>query len=192
MVERSPSLSVVIPVYNSAGILPALIRRLESVLRAAADEFELILVDDNSPDESWRVIGELSAENEFVRGVRMMRNYGQHNAILCGIRRARFDVVVTMDDDLQHPPEEIPKLLDELSRGFDVVYGSPETEQHGFLRDLASVITKFALQRAMGSTTARKSTQTSPSDTCRLASATARRTSGLRSPTSLAIDWVKY
>ncbi len=157
MVERPPSLSVIVPVYRSAGILPALVERLEPVLREAASEFELILVDDCSPDESWRVIGELARKHAFVRGLRMMRNYGQHNALLCGIRSARCDVVVTMDDDLQHPPEEIPRLLEELARGHDVVYGSPRTEQHGLLRDLASVITKIVLQRAMGSATARKS-----------------------------------
>jgi len=85
-----------------------------------------------------------------------MRNYGQHNALLCGIRAARAPVIVTMDDDLQHPPEEIPRLLEELQNGFDVVYGSPQSEQHGFLRDLASRITKMALTSALGASTAAK------------------------------------
>jgi undecaprenyl-phosphate 4-deoxy-4-formamido-L-arabinose transferase len=84
-----------------------------------------------------------------------MRNFGQHNALLCGIRAARYDVIVTIDDDLQNPPEEIPKLLARLSEGVDVVYGRPATEQHGFLRDLASRVTKMALQSAMGAETAR-------------------------------------
>ncbi len=154
---RAPSLSVVVPVYNSAGILPALIDRLEPVLRAQGSTFELLLIDDNSRDDSWKVVQELSQRHPWVRGVHMMRNYGQHNALLCGIRRARHEVVVTMDDDLQHPPEEIPRLLEELARGHDVVYGSPEKEQHGLLRDLASVVTKFALQNAMGSATAQRS-----------------------------------
>jgi len=153
----APSLSVVIPVYRSAGILPALLARLEPVLAEHASEFELLLIDDNSPDESWSVVRALAAEHPWVRGVRMMRNYGQHNALLCGIRRARHALVVTMDDDLQHPPEEIPRLLAELAKGHDVVYGSPEREQHGLLRDAASVVTKLALQNAMGSSTARRS-----------------------------------
>ena len=84
-----------------------------------------------------------------------MRNYGQHNALLAGIRYARFDVTITMDDDLQHPPEELPKLLAKFAEGFDVVYAPPEQEQHGFLRDVASIITKLALQSAMGAQTAR-------------------------------------
>ncbi len=157
MEEPAPSLSVVVPVYNSAGILPKLVERLEPVLAATGAAYELVLVDDNSRDESWLVVQELAARHAWVRGVRMMRNYGQHNALLCGIRRARHEVVVTMDDDLQHPPEELPRLLAELADGNDVVYGSPREEQHGLLRDLASVVTKFALQNAMGSETARRS-----------------------------------
>jgi undecaprenyl-phosphate 4-deoxy-4-formamido-L-arabinose transferase len=84
-----------------------------------------------------------------------MRNYGQHNALLCGIRAARFETLVTMDDDLQHPPEELPKLLAKLQEGFEVVYGYPEHEQHGWLRDVASGLTKLALQKSMGAETAR-------------------------------------
>jgi glycosyltransferase involved in cell wall biosynthesis len=84
-----------------------------------------------------------------------MRNYGQHNALLCGIRAAQHDVIITIDDDLQNPPEEIPRLLAKLSEGYDVVYGTPQKEQHGLWRDLASQVTKLALQSAMGAETAR-------------------------------------
>jgi undecaprenyl-phosphate 4-deoxy-4-formamido-L-arabinose transferase len=84
-----------------------------------------------------------------------MRNYGQHNALLCGIRAAKYDIIVTMDDDLQNPPEEIPRLLEPLSDGYDVVYGRPLHAQHGLFRDLASQVTKLALQGAMGVQTAR-------------------------------------
>jgi len=85
-----------------------------------------------------------------------MRNYGQHNALLCGIRTTRYDLIVTMDDDLQHPPEEIPKLLAKLGEGFDVVYGTPQQEQHGLGRDMASWFTKLALQNVMGAEIARQ------------------------------------
>jgi glycosyltransferase involved in cell wall biosynthesis len=149
-------LSVVIPVYRSEAILPELVRRLEPVLAANADHFELVLVNDCSPDRSWDVICELAREYPWIRAVNLMRNYGQHNALLCGIRAARYDVIVTMDDDLQHPPEEIPKLLARLNDGFDVVYGTPEQEQHGLGRDFASWITKLALQNVMGADIARK------------------------------------
>jgi undecaprenyl-phosphate 4-deoxy-4-formamido-L-arabinose transferase len=143
-------------VYNSAAILPDLVERLQPVLSATGTPFELILVNDGSRDESWQVIGQLAARHPWVRGLCMMRNYGQHNALLAGIRDARFEVTITMDDDLQHPPEELPKLLAKFAEGFDVVYAPPEQEQHGLLRDIASIITKLALQSAMGAETARK------------------------------------
>jgi glycosyltransferase involved in cell wall biosynthesis len=165
MAANRPSLSVVIPVYNSEAILRPLTDRLEPVLREIASDYELILVNDGSRDGSWSVVADLCATKHWIRAIDMMRNYGQHNAILCGIRAARHEIVVTMDDDLQHPPEEIHKLLAELetrdgarsSRGrIDVVYGFPEKETHGFLRDLASQMTKLALQKSMGAETARK------------------------------------
>lgn len=149
------SLSVVVPVYNSELILPALVKRLEPALASLAEKYEVILVNDGSRDQSWKVIQELARSFRWVRGINLMRNYGQHNALLCGIRAARFDTLVTMDDDLQHPPEEIHKLLDKLDEGFEVVYGFPEQERHGFLRNIASVLTKLALQKSMGAETAR-------------------------------------
>jgi len=149
-------LSVVIPVYRSEAILPELIRRLDSVLPAIADSFEVILVNDCSPDHSWDVISSLAARHDWIRAINLMRNYGQHNALLCGIRTVRYDVCITMDDDLQHPPEEIPKLLTKLAEGYDVVYGTPEHEQHGLRRDFASWISKVALQNVMGAEIARK------------------------------------
>jgi len=149
-------LSVVIPVYRSEGILPELVHRLESVLAAIADSFELILVNDCSPDRSWDVISDLARRHSWIRPINLMRNYGQHNALLCGIRATRYEVIVTMDDDLQHPPEEIPKLLQVLAGGYDVVYGTPEREQHGLGRDFASWVTKLALQNVMGAEIARQ------------------------------------
>lgn len=151
-----PSLSIVVPVYNAENSLIPLVERLQPILRAAAASFEVILVDDGSRDGSWRVIEDLHARYDWVRGMRMMRNYGQHNATLCGIRDARGEVLVTMDDDLQHPPEQIPVLLARLAEGYDVVYGSPEAERHGLWRDIASQITKLALQSVLGARTARQ------------------------------------
>ena len=115
---KRPSITVVIPVYNSEPMLPALVERLQPVLAGLANEFELVLVNDGSRDQSWRVIQQLAAEQDWVCGINLMRNYGQHNALLCGIRAARFETLVTMDDDLQHPPEELPKLLAKLEDGF--------------------------------------------------------------------------
>jgi glycosyltransferase involved in cell wall biosynthesis len=143
-------ISVVVPVYNSEGTLGELVTRLEGTLGGAVPKLEIILVNDGSRDRSWDVICQLAQEHDTVHGVNLMRNYGQHNALLCGIRLAENDVVVTIDDDLQHPPEEIPKLLDRLREGYDVVYGTPHEEKHGVWRNLASIVTKRAMARAMG------------------------------------------
>ena len=153
--EFAESLSVVVPVYNSEASLGLLVERLEPVLTAHAASFEVILVNDGSRDRSWDVIGQLTQRYTWVRGICLMRNYGQHNALLCGIRAARSEVIVTLDDDLQNPPEEIPQLLSKLAEGYDVVYGAPEKEQHGLWRDLASRVTKIALESAVGAQTAR-------------------------------------
>lgn len=145
-----------IPVFNSEEILADLVAALDEILPTWSDVFEVILVNDGSRDGSWLVVEQLCQRYSFVRGIDLMRNYGQHNALLAGVREAQNEIVVTMDDDLQHPPGEIRKLIDKLESGFDVVYGVPEREQHGLFRDLASRMTKVALQGAMGAETARK------------------------------------
>lgn len=152
---RVAGISVVIPVYNSQNSLHPLIERLLPVLASLTASHEVILINDGSRDQSWQIIEHIHTTYPAVRGINMMRNYGQHNALLCGIRAARYDILITMDDDLQHPPEEIPALLTKLNEGHDVVYGTPRQEQHGIWRDLASQVTKIALQSAMGSETAR-------------------------------------
>lgn len=150
-----PAVSVVVPVYNSAATLPLLRERVDAVMRRASLSYEIVFVDDDSRDQSWEVIRQLAAAHREIRAAGLMRNFGQHNALLCGIRAATGDVIVTIDDDLQNPPEEIPRLLETLEGGCDVVYGTPAREQHGLFRDLASRITKIALQSTMGATTAR-------------------------------------
>jgi glycosyltransferase involved in cell wall biosynthesis len=147
--------SVVIPVYNGALSLRELVLQLAEVLPSLAEQYEIIFVEDDSRDNSWEVIGQLAGEFSWISAFKHMRNYGQHNSLLLGIRHARYDVIVTMDDDLQHPPIEIRNLINKLDEGYDVVYGTPQQEQHGFLRDMASQVTKLALQSAMGIDVAR-------------------------------------
>ncbi|HEX9018076.1 MAG TPA: glycosyltransferase family 2 protein [Anaerolineaceae bacterium] len=147
--------SIVIPVYNGAETLQALTDRLARVLPEVAAQYELILVNDGSRDTSWAEISSLSQQYGWVRGINLMRNYGQHNATLCGVRAARFDVIITMDDDLQHPPEEIPLLLNKLAEGYDVVYGIPQKRPHSWWRNWFSVITKRVLAEVMGIRTIR-------------------------------------
>jgi glycosyltransferase involved in cell wall biosynthesis len=147
------SLSVIVPVFNSSSTLRILVQTIDTALPGT--EKELILINDGSKDGSWAAICDLSNEFSWVRGINLMRNYGQHNALLCGIRAAHNEIIVTIDDDLQNPPNEVPKLLTKLSEGYDVVYGTPLKESHGFMRDVASRITKIALQNAMGAETAK-------------------------------------
>src|SRR5436309_12678570 len=155
MSELPPGVSVVVPVYNGEETIRKVIDNLARVLPNAAPSFEAVLVNDGSRDASGQVIDELAARHCWVRAIQLSRNYGQHNATLCGVRAAKFDVVVTMDDDLQHPDENIPLLLEKLNEGHDVVYGTPEKRPHGLCRDHSSEITKIALRSAMGAETAR-------------------------------------
>jgi glycosyltransferase involved in cell wall biosynthesis len=149
-------LSVVVPVYNSAETLGTLVERLRDVLERLEREWEIVLVNDGSADSSWDRIAGLVAEDDRVRGLDLMRNYGQHNALLAGIRAATQPIVVTLDDDLQNPPEEIPKLLAKLDEGFDVVYGSFTERRFGLLRNIGTAITKLALRWVIGSDIAGK------------------------------------
>ena len=150
-----PTVSVVVPVYDSEGTIETLVERIDRVLTSAGARYEIVLVDDGSRDRSWEVIDRLARARTTVRGVRLMRNYGQHNALLAGIRAAELDVVVTLDDDLQNPPEEIPKLLTKLAEGYDVVYGAHSLHQGGLGRHLASALTRWILKSAMAEDIAR-------------------------------------
>lgn len=150
----SRALSVVVPVYNSVGTLSPLVERVAAVLEGT--DYELVLVNDGSIDGSWERIEKLAAADHRIRGIDLMRNYGQHNALLAGVRAAVGEIVVTIDDDLQNPPEEIPKLLVELARGNDVVYGTTSNEHYGLLRGFATRLTKMALRGAVGNEVAMK------------------------------------
>jgi glycosyltransferase involved in cell wall biosynthesis len=143
------SLSVVIPVYRGAASIGELAAALAEELPKIAEAYEVIMVEDDGGDNSWQVIQGLAEQYPWLRGFKMMRNFGQHAALLCGIRAANYEIVVTMDDDLQHPPKEIKKLLAKLDEGFDVVYGTPEEKQHNFGRNLGSAAIRFSLSRTM-------------------------------------------
>lgn len=149
MEKRDISLSVVIPVFNSQDTLPLLVEDIYQVMFEGDWEYEIILVNDGSQDNSWQVIQNLTADYPNLRAINLMRNYGQHNALLCGIRDAKNDIIITLDDDRQHPPSEIPILLKKLDEGYDVVYGVPESEKHSFWRNITSKVIKFFLKKAM-------------------------------------------
>jgi glycosyltransferase involved in cell wall biosynthesis len=147
--------SVIIPVYNSETTLGELTSRLKPVLSNLFSAYEIIFVVDGTPDQSWSVIQTLVKKDNHLRAFNLMRNFGQHNALLCGILAAQYELIVTLDDDLQQPPEELPKLVEKMNEGFDVVYGIPEQEHHGAFRDFASTFTKIVLSSVMGAKLAR-------------------------------------
>ncbi len=146
--EEQQSVSVVVPVFNAVETLNDLVDRIEATL--AGMRYEIVLVNDGSTDGSWARIAALAAERPAVRGLELSRNFGQHNALLAGVRAARNDVIVTLDDDLQNPPEEIPKLLARLAEGADLVYGTPAVRQHKPWRNLSAYLVRVGLASAAG------------------------------------------
>lgn len=147
-------LSIVIPCYRSETTLTELAERLESSLSSlrrskAVGDYEVLFVVDGSPDGTATVARDLAKDHQRIHVLELIRNFGQHNALVAGIRAARFDTVVTMDDDLQHPPEEIHRLIERLNEsGADLVYALPETEEHGLFRSAASKFVKASLALA--------------------------------------------
>ena len=138
------TISVVVPVYNSAGTIGELIDRLEKVLARLVEKFEIILVDDGSRDNSWDVLCKLHRERASITAVRLMRNYGQHNALMCGFRHCRGNYVVTIDDDLQNPPEEIARLWAAITASeHDLVYGVERSKEHRSWRNLSSSLARL-------------------------------------------------
>jgi glycosyltransferase involved in cell wall biosynthesis len=131
-----PQISVVIPVYNSAGSLEKLVERLLAALGGLGRSFEIVFVEDCGPDQSWEVLKQLKARHpKHLRITRLLRNSGQHNAILCGFSLCRGEFVITMDDDLQNPPEEIPKLIAAIESGYDLAIGAYDSKKHSAVRN---------------------------------------------------------
>lgn len=138
--QAPPKYSVVIPVYNSARMLPELHRRLTGALQGLNQPYEIIFVDDCGRDNAWQVLRSIAADDPRVMAIQLMRNSGQSNATLCGLAYARGSTIITMDDDLQHPPEEIPALLAALRKDVDVVMGVPKEKKHHWFRRLGSAV----------------------------------------------------
>jgi polyisoprenyl-phosphate glycosyltransferase len=143
---RTIDYSVVVPVYNSEQTLAELFARTQAVFAAMNRTFEMIFVEDCGKDGSWQVIRELARQNPAeVVGVRLSRNFGQHNATLCAFHYTRGRFVITIDDDLQIPPEEISKLIAEQEQsGAELVYGYFDEKQHGLVQNVGSL----AIQKA--------------------------------------------
>jgi undecaprenyl-phosphate 4-deoxy-4-formamido-L-arabinose transferase len=146
----SLQLSVVVPVFNEEASLPELIRRTLDSCRAASHDFELVLVDDGSRDRSPSLIREAADVEPEVVGVLLNRNYGQHAAVMAGLSATRGEIVVTLDADLQNPPEEIARLVEKMGEGHDVVGSVRVPREDSMFRRAASAITNAVAQRATG------------------------------------------
>jgi polyisoprenyl-phosphate glycosyltransferase len=146
------TLSIVVPVYRSAAILPLLVEVIQQEMQAAnlLDAFELLLVNDASPDNSWQVIRGLATQYPFVKGISLRRNFGQHNATMAGLNHAVGDIVAIMDDDLQHPPEAIIRMIDALNEGYDVCYTRYLNRQHATWKKLGSLFNDWVATHLLG------------------------------------------
>lgn len=135
----TPLYSIVIPVFNGAKTLIELYQRIDAVFREINCFYEMILVEDGGGDDSWSIMKRLRKDHPHVKIIQMTRNFGQHNALICGFSFAKGEYVITLDDDLQNPPEEIPKLIEAMmSSGCDVVFGVPEKRKHSLWKNIGS------------------------------------------------------
>ena len=132
--------SIIIPVYNGENTLIELYERIATVFDQLKSDFEVIFVDDGSKDKSWEILNQIHIDDNRIRIIKLRKNYGQHAAVLCGLKHASGDFIITMDDDLQNPPEEILNLINSIidRPDLDVVIGVPEQKNHGFFRRLGS------------------------------------------------------
>ena len=131
-------ISIVSPVYRAEKILPILVSEINLVMERIGEDYEIILVDDRSPDNSWEVMKVLSSQNSKIKSIRMSRNFGQHSAIFAGLTKAKGDWVVVMDCDMQDQPKEIAKLYKKALEGYDIVLGQRENRKDKFLKKLTS------------------------------------------------------
>lgn len=143
-----PDISIVIPVYSATEILAQLLNRISDTLSAVGHSFELILVDDRGNPESWRAIESLSKSDSRVLGIRLGRNFGQHAATMCGISHAKGQWVITMDEDLEHPPEAIPEMVSQCTDSQPLVYGTFPTRTHAWYRNLSSELMRWSLKKS--------------------------------------------
>ncbi|NPA53174.1 MAG: glycosyltransferase family 2 protein, partial [Aquificae bacterium] len=149
--QNKVELSIVIPIYNEEENLPILYEKLKSVLEKLGKSYEIIFVNDGSTDRSWEIIKELSQKDPRVVGVNFRRNYGQTAAMSAGFDVAQGDVIITMDGDLQNDPEDIPKLLEKMQEGYDIVSGWRKDRKDAFIsRTLPSRIANWLISKVTG------------------------------------------
>jgi glycosyltransferase involved in cell wall biosynthesis len=132
-------LSIVIPVYNSEAIILLTLQEIEDALHSLNISYEIILINDGSSDQSWDIIRKASFEKQGIKAINLLKNYGQHTALICGIAQAKCKYILTMDDDLQNPPSEIEKLWKKVNEGYDCVFATFAQKKHSMYRNLGSL-----------------------------------------------------
>jgi len=146
-------LSLIVPVYNSQNILSKLIKSISSALSKKISNYEIFLINDFSYDDSWKVIKFLSRKYKFVKGINLSQNFGQHNAIMAGLNQCNGKNVITIDDDLQHSPNNIIDIYRELLKGFDVCYVNYINRKHEkwkiFLSYMSNIVSSFLLKKPL-------------------------------------------
>jgi len=140
MDSNNPVYSVLIPIYRSSAMIEELYTRLTAVMESIGEPYEIVMVDDGSPDDSWHVLERIHERDGRVKIIQLMKNAGQPRALMCGFSHVSGEYIITMDDDLQHPPEEIPKLIRgmEADPSLDAVIGEPEEKRHSMIRKAIS------------------------------------------------------
>jgi len=131
-------ISVVSPVYRAEKIVPELVRRIKETMESLPHTYEIVLVEDGSPDKSWQVIEEACKEHPEVVGIKLSRNFGQHYAITAGLAESIGDVVIVMDCDLQDDPKYIPELLEGQDRGAEIIYTEKTSRKHSWFKNLTA------------------------------------------------------
>lgn len=147
MIHKKIQVSVVIPVFNSKPTIDKLYNRLNTLLKKIRLEYEIIFVDDGSMDGSWNTLNDIYRKDPKTTVIQLNRNFGQHNALMCGFRNSKGKFIITLDDDLQNPPEEIPKLIAKIEEGYDIVYGEYITKKHSLFRNSGSDLIQFIYKK---------------------------------------------
>jgi glycosyltransferase involved in cell wall biosynthesis len=140
---KTTSISIVIPVYNGSATLASLVNAIKKVCQANDYKYQIILVNNGSADNSWEIIKKLASQSPETIGFNLARNYGQHTANLCGFRNSTYEYIITMDDDFQNPPSEIPRFINKALEGYDLVIGRFKSKQHSTWRRTGSVIVQL-------------------------------------------------
>ena len=148
--DKNIDISVLIPVYMGGNSLPPLTSQISEQLSALNLSFEIIFICDNSPDKSWEIIESIATENSHVQGFLLRTNVGQHNALIAGLNHCSGSIIITMDDDLQHSPRDIPTLITEIRKGYDVVYTKFVNREHPLWKKMGSAINNLCASILIG------------------------------------------